>query len=132
MNVVVDTSVIIAVIANEPEKEFLVQSTLGVDVVAPASCHYEVGNALSAMLRRKRIDGDQARRAVEAYQRIPMRLVDVDLVQALGLADVLGIYAYDAYVIGCALSQRCPLISLDRGLLRAARIAGAEVLEVQR
>ena len=131
MNLVVDTSVIIAVIANEPERNFLIESTLGADIIAPASCHHEVGNALSAMIRRKRIGLPQARQAVEAYRRIPLRFVDVDLLQALELVDKLGIYAYDAYVIGCALRQRCPLVSLDRGLVTAAYVAGADVLEVR-
>ena len=50
--------------------------------------------------------------------------------QAVELAQRLGIYAYDAYIIACALNQRCALISLDRRLVAAAKVAGADVLEV--
>ena len=130
MDIVVDTSVIVAVIANEPEKESLIGQTNGAGLMAPPSCHWEVGNAFSAMLNRRRITLTQAQQAIEAYRSIHIRFVDVDLVQAVGLAQHLGIYAYDAYVIACALNQRCPLISLDRGLVAAARAAGADVLEV--
>ncbi len=131
MPVVVDTSVIIAVIANEPEKPALITRTQGVELVAPGSLPWEIGNAFSAMLKRKRITVEQANAAVAVYQQIALTLVDVDLAQAVALADRLNIYAYDAYVIACALNQNCPLLTLDGGLIRAAETAGVEVLKVK-
>jgi len=130
MDIVVDTSVIIAVIANEPEKEALVELTTGADLIAPHSVHWEVGNAFSAMLRRERITVEQAIQAIKLYQQIPMRLVDVELEEALKIADTLGIYAYDAYLIRCALKYKSPMISLDRNLVRAAKEMKARVIEV--
>ena len=50
MNIAVDTSVIIAVLTNEKSKEKLIQLTKGADLVAPASMHWEMGNAISSML----------------------------------------------------------------------------------
>ena len=132
MDIVVDTSVIIAVIANEPEKDWLIQQTTGANLLAPPSCHWEIGNAFSAMLRRGRITLSQAQDAIQAYREIPVRFVDVDLVQAVELANRLAIYTYDAYIIACALNQRCAIMSLDRGLVTAAKPAGADVLEVSR
>ncbi|RKY69237.1 MAG: VapC toxin family PIN domain ribonuclease [Candidatus Latescibacterota bacterium] len=130
MDIVVDTSVIIAVIANEPEKEALVELTTGADLIAPHSVHWEVGNAFSAMLRRERITVEQAIQAIKLYQQIPMRLVEVELEEALKIADTLGIYAYDAYLIRCALKYKSPMISLDRNLVRAAKEMKARVIEV--
>jgi predicted nucleic acid-binding protein len=112
---------IIAVIANEPEKEALVEVTTGADLIAPHSVHWEIGNAFSAMLRRERIRLEQAIQAVQLYQQIPIRLVDVELEETLKIADTLGIYAYDAYLIRCALKYQSPLISLDRNLVNAAK-----------
>jgi predicted nucleic acid-binding protein len=129
MTVVVDTSVIVAVIANEPEKAKLIRQTTGATLLAPASCHWEVGNAFSAMLRRRRITLAQAIRALGAYEQIPVRFVEADLVRSLELAAQFGIYAYDAYVIECALSRKSPLLTLDGGLAKAAREAGAALLE---
>lgn len=57
-------------------------------------------------------------------------LVEVSLADALTLADRLNIYADDAYMLACAQQQRCPLLSLDRGLLQAARSLGVEILQV--
>jgi len=130
MDIVVDTSVIIAVIANEPEREALVELTTGADLIAPHSVHWEIGNAFSAMLRRGRMKVEQATQAVKLYQRIPIRFVDVELKESLQIADTLGIYAYDAYLIRCALKYKSPLISLDRKLVSAATEMKARVIEV--
>lgn len=130
MNRIVDTSVIIAVIANEPEKSALIAATQGFDLVAPRSLYWEIGNAFSAMLKRNRVTLAQAEQAVAIYQQIPLQLVDVELKQALELASRLKIYAYDAYVIACALNYSCPLLTLDGGLSYAATAAGVTVLEV--
>jgi len=130
MNYVVDTSVVIAVVTNEPTRHQLVELTRDADLLAPASLHWEIGNAFSAMFKQRRVTLDQAVAAVQTYSRIPIRLVDVSLEAALPLSHRLKIYADDAYVIGCALQHRCPLITLDRELQVAAREAGAKVLEI--
>ena len=57
--------------------------------------------------------------------------MDVELGDALQLAEQLGSYAYDAYVISCALKHHCPLVSLDHQMIRYAKHVGANVLEVQ-
>jgi predicted nucleic acid-binding protein len=131
MRLAVDTSVIIAVIGNEPEKSALIAATRGYQLVAPRSLPWELGNAFSAMLKRSRITLQQAEAALEVYQQVPIDLVDVDLKQALQLAHRLHIYAYDAYLIACALEQHCDLVTLDGGLSYAAKAAGVTVLEVQ-
>jgi predicted nucleic acid-binding protein len=130
MNLVIDTSVLIAALTSEPERRTLIRLTRGADLLAPASVHWEVGNALAAMFKRGRIDASQIRRVLRAYERIPVRYLDLDLRSALDLAVEHGIYAYDAYVIACALSQRCSIVSLDQALLRVAKAAGVRVLEV--
>jgi predicted nucleic acid-binding protein len=131
MNIVIDTSAVLAVIANERHKEQLVSLTRGADLLAPSSLPWEIGNAFSAMFKRGRIALSQALQALSAYQRIPIRLCDVELERAIELSEELDIYAYDAYVIGCAQKHNCPLISLDEGLLDAARRTDVKALEVQ-
>lgn len=131
MKTVVDTSVIIAVIANEPEKPVLVQLTKGAELVAPHSVHWEIGNAFSAMLRRKKITLDEALKALDAYGKIPIGFLDVELELSLRIADQLGIYAYDAYILRCSEKYRAPLVSLDRYLVDCAKSMGIRVMEVQ-
>jgi predicted nucleic acid-binding protein len=130
MDIVVDTSVIVAVIAHEPQRGTLIELTRGADLLAPASVHWEIGNAFSAMLKRNRIELEQALQAIAAYRQIPVRYVDVELDDALELAAHYAIYAYDAYLIRCGLKFNAPLLSLDSGLLQAAEQAGVHVIEV--
>jgi predicted nucleic acid-binding protein len=92
--------------------------------------YWEIGNAFSAMLKRKRITLEQAKAAVEVYHSIPIRWLDVDLEAALALAAALDIYAYDAYIIAAAQKQKCSVLALDGGLIHAAKAAGVSVLEV--
>ncbi|MCB8983833.1 MAG: type II toxin-antitoxin system VapC family toxin [Ardenticatenaceae bacterium] len=129
-NVVVDASVLIAVVTNEAEKARLVRLTQDVDLIAPHSIHWEIGNAFSAMLKRRRITVEDAIRAIDLYQKIPVRFVDVEIEEAIRLADVLNIYAYDAYLVRCAIKYNSPLLSLDQGLVQSAKSAKAQVLEV--
>lgn len=131
MVLVIDTSALVAVLVSEPERSVLVRATRGADLVAPGSVHWEVGNALTALLKRRRATLAQAQKAVAAYAAIPIRLVDIDLAWALEIAADHALYAYDAYLITCALAQRAPLLSLDRGLIRTAAAAGVEILEVK-
>ena len=130
MNIVIDTSALLAVLANEPEKRLIVAKTKGARLVAPYSVHWEIGNALSAMLRKKRIMLSQAQQILDAYMEIPVGFVDVDLVASVNLCDKLGIYAYDAYLLSCALSEQCVLLTLDRQLARVAKKVNVQVLEL--
>jgi len=130
MDVVVDTSVIIAAIAGEARRECLIEAVRGADLIAPPSVHWEIGKAFSAMLRRGRITLQQALAAIEIYSAIAIRFVDVELRESLEIARASNIYGYDAYLIRCALKYDAPLLSLDGNLLRAAKQAGVSVIEV--
>jgi predicted nucleic acid-binding protein len=130
MNIIIDTSAIIAIIANEPTKPLLIERTRDTVLVSPSSVVWEIGNAFSAMLKRNRITVDQAVQAVTIFKQIPIRFVDVDLEETLILADELDIYAYDAYLIRCAQKYRSPLLTLDKGLLAAADRASVQIMEV--
>lgn len=130
MRYTVDTSVIIAVIANEPQKQAIIDATRAAELIAPESLHWEIGNAFTAMLRRGRIDVDAGQAALGVYRSIPLRRIEVDLGEAMELAARTGLYAYDAYVLLCARSHRAPLLTLDRGLERAAHSMSIPILEL--
>ncbi len=130
MEVVVDTSVIIAVLVREPQRAGLIRATAAVELIAPLSVHWEIGNAFSAMFKRRRITLRAARRALSSYRQIPIRFSDVELERTLEMAHDLGLYAYDAYVLVCALEHRCRVLSLDQGLLAAATDAGIKTMEI--
>ena len=130
MEIVIDTSAVIAVILDEPEKGQLIKLTDRVDLLAPASLPWEVGNAFSAIFKRQRLTADQAVSAMRVWQKIPIRVVQIDVLKAVQLANQLQIYAYDAYFIETALLYKASLLSLDSGLCVAARKVGIQTIEV--
>jgi len=131
VEIVIDTSAILAVIGDQPEKADLVRLTRGASLVAPPSVHWEVGNALSAMFKRRAIGVNEALLLLEVYAAIPIRMTEVALQQAVKLSAKLNVYAYDAYVLACAINQRAPLLTLDVGLKARAHELKLEILEVK-
>ena len=130
MNIIVDTSIIIAVIINEENKKRIIELTKGSNLFAPASLHWEIGNAFSAMFKRDKLTIKQAKIALRYYNEIPIRFADMDLENVLDIANKYKIYAYDAYFIATAKELNAPLFSLDKNLLQIARKEGLKVIEV--
>lgn len=129
MKIVADTNTFLAVALNEPEKDWLIAKTDGHDLVAPAVLPYEIGNALSALVRRAALSEKQMAAAWDAAGAIPVELAAIDVRAALLLAGRLRIYACDAYFLQCAWEGKCPLLTLDRGLRRAADGMGIKTVE---
>ncbi len=130
MVVTIDTSAIIAVIGNESRKPRLIELTQGVQLVAPLSVHWEIGNAFSAMFKRNAISLAIAQQALEAYKMIPIRFIEVSLARTLVLSERFNIYAYDAYLLQCAEQTNSHLLTLDRQLLSIAQQMGLSTLEI--
>ena len=130
MTLVVDASILLAVLMSEPERAKIIELTKGVDLIAPASVHWEIGNALSSMLKRGRMTLVQAESVLKNYEKIPIRFVEVSLHESIKISADRKIYAYDAFLIACARDQRCRLISLDKALLQASKDSGIQVVEV--
>ena len=128
--VVIDTSALLAVLLEEPERPALVAATRGATLLAPASLPWEVGNALVATVRRRRLTAIEAAAAWDAYSVVPLRLVDVDIGEAVATAINLGLYAYDAYILVLARTRRLPLLTLDQRLAEAAVSADVGLLEL--
>ena len=130
MNIVIDTSILVAVLVSEPERRKLIELTADADLLAPSSVHWEIGNALAAMMKRKRLDLDQVAAVLKAYAQIPIRYRDVDLQSAMEIGSNHNLYVYDAYIIACAHAHRCAMMTLDRNLAQAANRAHVSVVEV--
>ncbi|MEA1999896.1 MAG: type II toxin-antitoxin system VapC family toxin [Euryarchaeota archaeon] len=103
----------IAVALEEPEKKQIIRFTVGKESVAPEVLAFEIGNALTARVKKQALDPNEVISAWNAVQTIPVELRRIDIQAALGLAVRFNIYAYDAYFIECALNLRCPILTLD-------------------
>ena len=130
MDIVIDTSALLAVIVAEPERDRIIESTSGHTLIGPGSIPWEIGNAFSAMIRQRRLGLTEAQHGLEIFHTIPLRLVRIDLNNAISIANQIKLYAYDAYFLDCAVRHSAPLLTLDRALERAALKLGVKLMEV--
>jgi len=130
MDIVIDTSALLAVIVAEPERDRIVKAASGHTLIGPGSIPWEIGNAFSAMIKQRRLGLTEAQHGLEIFHTIPLRLVRVDLNNAISIANQIKLYAYDAYFLDCAVRHSAPLLTLDRGLERAALKLGVKLMEV--
>ena len=130
MDIVIDTSALIAVIVGEPERQKLIELTSGHTLIGPGSILWEIGNAFSAMFKQKRLTLDEAKKGISIFRSIPLRYIEPDFSTSLNLSKQFDIYAYDAYFLDCAVKHRAPLLTLDRRLKASAKNLNVETLEV--
>jgi len=129
MEVVVDTSALLAVGLNEPPKARMIELTDGVDLISPSVLPFEIGNALAAMVKRGRIAPAAATEVWDKLALAPIERVNVDVRAAVMLATSKGIYAYDAYFLHAAIRHQCPLLTLDQPMARLAKELSITVME---
>lgn len=118
---VVDASAVLAVLLNEPEKPSLVSATAGATLLAPGCLHWEVGNAFSALLKRKALSLEEASNGLSIFSTIPIQEMEVSLAEAMELCHRHAIYAYDAYYLQLARKSGLELLTLDRRMIQVAR-----------
>jgi predicted nucleic acid-binding protein len=129
MKIIADTNTFIAVALNEPEKAKIIQLTEGHDLIAPDVLPFEIGNALTAMMKKNVLKKEEVESAWEIVQQIQVDLRHTDIKSALSMAIKFNLYAYDAYFLKCAENFHSPLLTLDLGMQRVAREMGITILE---
>ncbi|EFK08432.1 toxin-antitoxin system, toxin component, PIN family [delta proteobacterium NaphS2] len=129
MKIIADTNTFIAVALNEPEKLKIIQLTEGHDLIAPDVLPFEIGNALTAMMKKNALKENEVESAWDIIQKIPVDLRQTDIKSALSIAIRFNLYAYDAYFLKCAENLRSPLLTLDLGMQRVAREMRITILE---
>jgi predicted nucleic acid-binding protein len=129
MIIIADTNTFIAVALNEPEKDTIIRLTASHDLIAPDVLPFEIGNALTAMLKKNTLKKEEVESAWEIVQQIPVDLRHTNIKSALGIAITYNLYAYDAYFLECAKNLRSPLLTLDIGMQEVARDMGITILE---
>jgi predicted nucleic acid-binding protein len=135
MVVVLDASVAVAW-AMEDELSPVADAALALvtkqEGFVPALWPWEVGNALVANWRRKRLSMSALRQALELIATLPIKRDDDTTVRAWGstlaLAERLGLSLYDAAYLDLAKRRGLPLATLDEGLRKAAVAEGIVLL----
>ena len=105
---------------------------VSLEAIVPAIWPVEVGNALLAGERRKRITPAETARSLELLRSLNIHLDDAGL--GLGVDDLVALArshklsVYDAAYLSLAMREGIPLATLDRSLARAAQRAGISLL----
>jgi len=128
MNVLIDASAIMPILINEPEKEHIIKTTRNCELLAPSILPYEIGNALTRLKRREILNDKQILTAYNDFKKIPLRLLDVKIEDALRIACEYSIYAYDAYYLEAACRLRLPLLTLDVPMKNIAKKLNLRIL----
>ena len=130
MDIVIDTSALIAVIAGEPERNRIISKTDGKTLTGPGSIPWEIGNAFSAIFKQNRLTLDAAKKGIAIFESIPIRYIEPDFFNAITISKQTNMYAYDAYFLDCAFRLKAPLLTLDQKLKNAAQNLNIKILEV--
>jgi predicted nucleic acid-binding protein len=130
MKIVLDTSVVIALLASDEEREGLIHAIKRYNLVCPESITPEIGNAVSAMFKRGRITLAQGITIVEGFQQLAIQIVPLNLKRATEMSHQYHIYAYDAYVLECAERLNSHLVTLDDRMKEIAQKIGISLIEV--
>jgi predicted nucleic acid-binding protein len=128
MDIVSDASAFLTVVLDEESREWVIERTVGCNLVSPEVLPYEIANALIAVKRKGHLNDREILKAFDISQRIPVKLVPVKTRDALRIALRHGIYAYDAFYLQCCIEMKLPLISLDKRMCDIARSLSIKVV----
>ena len=118
--VVVDSSMLCAVLFDEPEREEALLQLMHRQLLAPTLLSHEIANvALNKLRRGMPVEDVQA--GVDDYCAQPVELRETDTQGQWALARKYGLTAYDAAYLWLAADLKVPLATFDRKLAEAAR-----------
>ncbi|MEP6640196.1 MAG: type II toxin-antitoxin system VapC family toxin [Chloroflexota bacterium] len=131
--VVIDASVVVAIVANEPQGPVAAATlarwaTEDVTVVVPSHFWLEVTNTL---LRGKRRAGADVLEAMHSVDQLELTTIEIDrvlLLSALDIAERHALTTYDAAYLAVAESTDGSLMTLDKALRSAA---GAHAVDIE-
>ena len=93
MDIVIDTSALVAVIVGEPERSSIIEITAGNSLIGPGSIQWEIGNAFSAIFKRDRLTIDEGQKGLTIFNSIPLRYIEPDFIKVFKISKQTNIYA---------------------------------------
>ena len=117
---VVDSSMVCAVLFDEPERGQAQSRLAGRHLVAPQLLDHEVAN-VAVKKQRKGMPESAVEQALADYLSQDIELMNTDIAAQYALARQYGLSAYDAAYLWLAADLKTPLATFDRQLAEAAR-----------
>jgi len=129
MEIVLDASAIIAVIADEPESDIVINCTRNAILVSPNIVSSEIANSLTKMMKRGIINNKEKMiELIKVFQMIPIKLTEINLEESLEIAWNYKIYAYDAFYLETAKRLNLPLLTFDNKMRKIGKEIGITIL----
>lgn len=118
---VVDASVLAAVLFGEEETDLALSWMRGHALAAPQLVDYEIANIALSKLRRKQVDADAAAQSLTLFSELELARLPAPADAVFAIATQYDLSAYDAAYLWLAVQLRSPLATFDRRLGTAAR-----------
>ena len=126
--IVIDASCILAFLLNQDDNDLVAKTTEKKILIAPTCLPFEIGNALSKMIKRNLLSTTEAILVLHEFYKIPIRLLEPDIANSVVIAAESNSYAYDAYYLNIANQLSEPLFTLDEKMKSTALERGIKCL----
>jgi predicted nucleic acid-binding protein len=120
MTLVVDASAIAALVFDEPQGESIRRKIRLRELAAPLLLSFEMAQICTTKIRLFPAQSQAMLNALDAFSRLAIRLVPVNVPAVVALAGDTRLSAYDASYLWLARTLDAELVTLDKGLQAAA------------
>ena len=127
-DIVIDASCILEFLLNQEAKNQIIQKVGSAQLVAPQCLQYEIGNALSKLIKRKLISIVDGVAVYHEFARIPIRFVEPEIPDSIVIAGNTESYAYTFYYISVAKRLNMSLFTFDETMIKNANSQGVVCL----
>lgn len=124
----IDASCVLSFLLNQDGSENVVSIVGENQLVAPSCLTFEIGNAISKLIKRKLISVYEGVSVFHEFARIPIRLIEPDIPNSIVIAGESESYAYDCYYLNIASQMILPLFTYDDKMKETAEKRGIKCL----
>ena len=127
-DIVIDSSCVLSFLLNQEGSKKVVSIVGENQLVAPSYLPFEIGNAISKLIKRKLISVYEGVSVFHEFARIPIRLIEPDIPNSIVIAGESESYAYDCYYLNIASQMVLPLFTYDDKMKETAEKRGIKCL----
>lgn len=127
-DILIHASCVLSFLLNQEGSKNVVSIVGENQLVAPSCLPFEIGNAISKLIKRKLISVYEGVSVFHEFARIPIRLIEPDIPNSIVIAGESESYAYDCYYLNIASQMVLPLFTYDDKMKETAEKRGIKCL----